>query len=130
VWNPLGAPYQMQWHSPESDPRICAKASLHSTGRRWFLSLRSFPGMQHAAARHVVFFTSSPQNCTGVFNAAEEAEVCSGPENYGRNPDPSPVRCIRRPVPYPLLQAVGPRSHADRCSGGGRRVEGHQGLRG
>jgi hypothetical protein len=47
------------------------------------------------------FFTSSPQNCTGVFNAAEEAEVCSGPENYGRNPDPSRVRCIRRPVPYP-----------------------------
>jgi hypothetical protein len=35
------------------------------------------------------FFSSSPQNCTGVFNAAEEAELWSRPENYGRNPAPS-----------------------------------------
>jgi hypothetical protein len=40
------------------------------------------------------FFTSSPQNCTGAFNAAEEAKLCSRPENYGRNPDPSRARCI------------------------------------
>jgi hypothetical protein len=43
-------------------------------------------GMQHAAARHTVFFTSSPQNITGVFNAAEEAKVCSGPRELRKEP--------------------------------------------
>ena len=39
-------------------------------------------------ARHIAFFVGSLQNCPGVFNAADEAEICSRPENYG-NPDPS-----------------------------------------
>ena len=43
----------------------------------------------HAACTSPRLFTSSPQNCPGVFNAADEAELCSRPENYGRNPDPS-----------------------------------------
>src|SRR3954466_249463 len=54
-----------------------------------------FPGDEHAAARHVVFFTSSPQSYTGAFNAAEEAKVCCRRENYGRNPDGSPARSMR-----------------------------------
>jgi hypothetical protein len=36
-------------------------------------------------ARHIAFFIGSPQNCPGIFNAADEAEICSRPENYGRN---------------------------------------------
>jgi hypothetical protein len=50
---------------------------------------------EHAAARHVVFFASSPQSYTGAFNAAEEAKLCCPPENYGRNPDRSPARSMR-----------------------------------
>ena len=34
-------------------------------------------------------FYQLTQNCTGVFNAAAEAKLCSRPESYGRNPDPS-----------------------------------------
>jgi len=41
------------------------------------------------------FFTSSPQNRTAAFNAAEEAKLCSRAENYGRNPDPSRARRIQ-----------------------------------
>ena len=42
-------------------------------------------------ARHIAFSLSARQNCPGVFNAADEAEICSRLENYGRNPDPSNV---------------------------------------
>jgi hypothetical protein len=52
-------------------------------------------------ARHIVVFISSPLNCPCVFNAADEAELCSRPENYGRNPYSSiwPQRIqVERPV--------------------------------
>src|SRR5260370_30858636 len=51
-----------------------------------FCSLRSFLGMSMQPARHIVFFITSLLNCPCVFNAADEAELCSRPENYGRNP--------------------------------------------
>jgi hypothetical protein len=54
-----------------------------------FAALQSFPRMSMQPARHIAFFMGSPQNCPGVSNAADEAEICSRPENYGRNPDPS-----------------------------------------
>jgi hypothetical protein len=44
--------------------------------------------------------------------------------------DPSRARCIRRPVPYPRSKPQA-RAHTPvgAGEGGGRRLEGHQGLR-
>ena len=37
---------------------------------------------------HIAIFFASSKTCTNAFNAAEEAKLCSRPENYGRNPNP------------------------------------------
>ena len=36
-------------------------------------------------ACHIAFSLNSFQNCPGVFNAADEAELCPRPENYAGN---------------------------------------------
>lgn len=45
-------------------------------------------------------FYQFTQNCTDVFNAAEEAKLCSRPENYERNLDPSRTCAFRRLQPW------------------------------
>jgi len=45
-------------------------------------------------------FYQFTQNCTDVFNAAEEAKLCSRPENYEGNPDPSRTCAFRRLQPW------------------------------
>lgn len=76
---------KLHWHSRESDPRICATARANPQRNALVSSLRGFPriGMQLHVNR-----LSCQLLCTGVFNAAEEAELCSQSENYGRSTDP------------------------------------------
>src|SRR5260370_16354792 len=82
----LSAPYQTQCHPPESDRASALRRANIQRDADGFCSLRSFLGMSMQPARHIVFFITSLLNCPCVFNAADEAELCSRPENYGRNP--------------------------------------------
>src|SRR5262245_18387218 len=57
---------------------------------------------EHAAALNRLPTSS----VLSLFNAAEKAELCSRPENYGRNLDPSGKQPSVALVPEPLLLSV------------------------
>src|SRR5437899_477226 len=44
---------------------------------------------EHAAASRRLFLPAHPRTVLAFLTQAEKAELCSRPENYGRNPDPS-----------------------------------------